>query len=99
MASKRERRRTILSGVQEQPRALGELKHIVFGSPCRPSDRCTFWDAPAQFALCLDCGYNRGARGSGIVCAHRFGVDPTMVDGLKTQLQGGDILALDEDDA
>ncbi len=98
MASKRERRRTVLLQVPEQPRAPGELKQILFGSPRRPADRCTFWDAPAQFALCLDCGYNRGARGSAIVCAHRFGVDPTMIDGMKTQLQGGDILALDEDE-
>ncbi len=74
----------------------GELKLISFGTPRRAADRCTYVDAPAEFALCLDCPYNRGARGSGIICAHRFGVDRTLVDGVPTQLDGDAIRRLDE---
>ena len=70
---------------------------ITFGSPRRRADRCTYLDAPAEFALCLDCAYNRGARGSGILCAHRFGIDPTLVDGIPTQLDGDSILFLEAD--
>lgn len=94
MASKRERRRAILDDPQPPPSA-GELRLIGFGSPRRSADLCTYLDEPAQFAICLDCAYNRGARGSGIVCAHRFGIDPTLVDGIPTQLDGDSIRWLD----
>ncbi len=97
MATKRDRRRAILADAPDQLRAAAELKYIQFGSPRRPADRCTLRDAPAEFGLCLDCGYNRGARSSGIICAHRFGLDPTVVGGVKTQLQGGDIVPIDEE--
>ncbi len=70
-------------------------KLITFGSPRRPADRCTYADAPAEFAVCLDCPFNRGARGSGILCAHRFGMDPTLVDGKLTQLNGDAIRWID----
>lgn len=98
MSRKRDRRRALF----EQPdaptelRAPGELKLIGFGSPRRPADRCTYLDAPADFGTCLDCSYNRGAQGSGIICAHRFGLDPTLVDGRPTQFNDGEILPLDE---
>ncbi|HEX6288521.1 MAG TPA: hypothetical protein VFZ66_04980 [Herpetosiphonaceae bacterium] len=108
MPNKRSRRRAILEDLPELPepqegRSLGiapdlsaELKLISFGSPRRPADRCTYFDAPAEFGLCLDCQYNRGAKGSGIVCAHRFGLDPTVVDGKTTQFTAGEIVPLDE---
>ncbi len=63
----------------------------MFGSPRRPADRCTYADTPAEFALCFSCPYNRGAQGSGIRCAHRFGIDPTLVDGVLTQFDGDGI--------
>lgn len=94
MSPSRSRRRAILSA-DEPPGMPGELKLITFGTPRRPADRCTYADAPAEFALCLGCPYNRGARGSGIVCAHRFGLDPTLVDGVPTQLDGDAIRRLD----
>ena len=94
MSTSRSRRRAILS-TAAAPVTPGELKLISFGTPRRPADRCTYADAPAEFALCLGCDYNRGARGSGIVCAHRFGVDPTLVDGVPTQLDGDAIRRLD----
>jgi hypothetical protein len=72
-----------------------QIKLIRFGSPRRAADRCTLWDAPADFGLCLDCRYNRGAQGDGILCAHRFGLDPTIVDGMPTQLRDGEIIPLD----
>ncbi len=90
MASKRDRRRAILGDHREE-RLPGELRLIAFGSPRRSADRCTYADAPAEFGLCLDCQYNRGARGTGILCAHRFGIDPTLVDGIPTQLDGDEI--------
>ena len=96
MRSKRDRRRAILADAPDQPEMPVELKLIMFGSPRRPADRCTYLDAPAEFARCLDCQYNRGAQGGGILCAHRFGLDPTIVDGRITQFKGGDILPLDE---
>ncbi len=96
MRSKRDRRRAILADTPDQPHAPAELKLILFGSPRGPADRCTYLDAPAEFARCLDCRYNRGAQGSGILCAHRFGLDPTIVDGITTQFNGGDILPLEE---
>lgn len=74
---------------------IGEARLINFGSPRRPADRCTYADSPAEFALCLSCPYNRGARGSGIVCAHRFGIDPTLVDGVVTQFDGDGIRRLE----
>lgn len=95
MSSKRDRRRAILHNIPEQPHAPAQIKVITFGSPRRPADRCTFLDAPAEFAQCLDCTYNRGAQGSGILCAHRFGLDPTLVDGHATQFNGDDIVPLD----
>ncbi len=108
MSNKRNRRRAILADLPDLPdpqdgRSLGiepergrELKLITFGSPRRQADRCTYADAPAEFARCLDCAYNRGARGSGIVCAHRFGLDPTKVDGKTTQFNAGEIVPVDE---
>ena len=94
MTTKRERRRAVLAGEPPAPMP-GELRLISFGSPRRPADRCTFADTPAEFALCFGCAYNRGARGSGIICAHRFGIDPTLVDGVRTQLDGDSIRLLD----
>lgn len=96
MRSKRDRRRMILTDEDELIHAPSELKLITFGSPRRPADRCTYRDAPATFGSCIDCRYNRGAQGSGIICAHRFGLDPTYVDGIGTQFNGGDIVPLDE---
>jgi hypothetical protein len=93
--NKRNRRRDILAdepgmqGIPVQP------KMITFGSPRRSADCCTYLDAPAQFAICLDCSFNGGAHGSGILCNHRFGIDPTLVDGRATQLQGNEIMPLD----
>lgn len=109
--SKRSRRREILTDLPEQidpqdGRSLGlepergaELRLITFGSPRRPADRCTYFDAPAEFAQCLDCQYNRGAKGSGVVCAHRFGLDPTVVAGRTTQFNAGEIMPLDQESA
>ncbi|HEY0604840.1 MAG TPA: hypothetical protein VGD58_18115 [Herpetosiphonaceae bacterium] len=109
--SKRSRRREILADLPEQidpqdGRSLGwepegdaELRLITFGSPRRPADRCTYFDAPAEFAQCFDCQYNRGAKGSGVVCAHRFGLDPTVVAGKTTQFNAGEIVSLDEGSA
>lgn len=96
MSSKRDRRRAILSDDDPALTAPPTLKLIRFGSPRRPADRCTLFDAPAQFGACLDCAYNRGASGGGIMCAHRFGIDPTMVDGHLTQLDGDQIIPLDD---
>jgi hypothetical protein len=97
VSRKRERRRALLSDPAEaQPATVHEIKLIRFGSPRQPADRCTYMDAPAEFALCLDCSYNRGAQGSGIRCAHRFGLDPTLVDGRPTQFSEGEIVPLDE---
>lgn len=95
MPSKRDRRRAICAETPDESAAPAELRVVRFGSPRNPADRCTYLDAPAQFALCLDCPYNHGAQGSGILCTHRFGLDPTMVAGRKTQLQGDKILPLE----
>jgi hypothetical protein len=94
MPIKRDRRRAILG---DQPPELlpGELKQITFGTPGRSAARCTYFDAPAEFAQCLGCRYNRGAHGSGILCAHRFGIDPTFVDGRLTRLDGDEIRPLE----
>lgn len=97
MSSKRNRRRAILEDIPAQPHAPATLKLIRFGSPRRPADRCTYLDAPAEFGRCFDCSYNRGAQDSGILCAHRFGLDPTLVDGRATQFSAGEILPLDEE--
>ncbi len=80
-----------LRGDAASPRAPSVDRLITFGSPRRPADRCTYADAPAEFALCFSCPYNRGAHGSGIRCAHRFGIDPTLVDGVLTQFDGDGI--------
>jgi hypothetical protein len=96
MTTKRDRRRAALLEPAPTP-AAGETRLISFGSPRRVADRCTYLDAPAEFALCLDCAYSRGARGSGILCAHRFGIDPTIVDGIPTQLDGDSIRRLDDE--
>src|SRR3712207_5892791 len=93
MTTKRDRRAALLDPAPAP--TVGEIRLISFGSPRRAADRCTYLDAPAEFALCLDCAYNRGARGSGILCAHRFGIDPTIVDGIPTQLDGDSIRRLD----
>jgi hypothetical protein len=96
MTTRRDRRRAaLLDGAAAQPAT--EQRLISFGSPRRPADRCTYLDAPAEFALCLHCAYNHGARGSGILCGHRFGIDPTLVNGIPTRLDGEDILFLDDD--
>jgi hypothetical protein len=94
--SKRDRRRIILADEPVESHAAPQIRLIRFGSPRRAADRCTLWDAPADFAICLDCRYNRGAQGDGILCAHRFGLDPTMVAGQRTQLRAGDIIPLDD---
>lgn len=97
MPSKRDRRRAILGDKPQGKSVPVELKIIRFGSPRRPADRCTLIDAPAQFARCLDCSYNHGAQDDGIQCAHRFAIDPTLVDGSLTQIQGDAIIVLDPD--
>lgn len=96
MRSKRDRRRAVLADESPQQSSPAGIKLVRFGSPRRPADRCTLIDAPAQFALCLDCAYNHGAQGDGIRCGHRFGIDPTVVDGSLTQMQGSDIVVLNE---
>lgn len=96
MSSKRDRRRAMLSSSANDMSAPTTIKLIQFGSPRRVADRCTYFDAPAQFAHCFDCTYNRGAQGSGVLCGHRFGLDPTLVDGKPTQFSDGDIVPLDE---
>ncbi len=95
MPSKHDRRRAILADTSHEPAVPAVLRQIRFGSPRYPADRCTYRDAPAQFELCLDCQHNQGARGSGILCDHRFGLDPTLIGGVKTQLQGDEILPLE----
>ena len=95
MRSKRDRRRAIMA--DEQQGAPVDWRLIRFGSPRRPADRCTLIDAPAQFGVCLDCSYNRGAHGDGIRCVHRFGLDPTVVDGVLTQAHGDIIVVLDRE--
>ena len=66
-------------------------KLITFGSERRPGDVCTLRDATARFDLCLGCEYRRGAQGLGILCGHRFGIDPTYVNGVLTQIRGDGI--------
>jgi len=66
-------------------------KLITFGSERRPGDVCTLRDTPARFDLCLSCEYRRGAQGLGILCGHRFGIDPTYVNGVLTQIRGDGI--------
>jgi hypothetical protein len=89
--NKRDRRRALLAGEAQAAPVLAERKLIRWGSPRRAADRCTMIDAPAQFALCLDCPYNAGAYNDGIWCIHRFGIDPTLVDGTLTQVRGDHI--------
>jgi hypothetical protein len=96
--SKRDRRRMILADESVESRASAQVKLVRFGAPHRVADHCTLWDVPAEFAHCLDCRYNRGAQGSGILCAHRFGLDPTIVSGMPTQLRDGEIVPLDPGD-
>lgn len=95
MSSKRDRRRALLADDAPNPAAPAVIKLINFGSPRRPADRCTFFGAPAEFGRCFDCAYNRGAHGSGIACGHRFGLDPTLIDGKATQFSDGDIVPLE----
>jgi hypothetical protein len=95
--SKRDRRRMILADVPDAPHAPAPLKPIGFGSPRHPADRCSLYNTPAEFAVCLDCRYNKGAQGSGILCAHRFGIDPTLIDGVLTQFKDGEIVPLDDE--
>ncbi len=92
MSTKRDRRRSLL--LDQRP-APAETRLIRFGSPRHSADRCMYADAPAEFAVCLGCSYNRGAHGSGISCSHRFGIDPTLIDGVPTQLDGDGIRWLD----
>ena len=68
-----------------------EPRLITFGSDRRESDRCTLYDAPARFDQCLQCEYRRGSQGLGILCGHRFGIDPTYVDGILTQIHDDSI--------
>jgi hypothetical protein len=72
-----------------------EPRLITFGSDRKESDRCTLYDQPARFDQCLGCAYRRGSQGLGILCGHRFGIDPTYISGVLTQLQDGDILPLE----
>lgn len=68
---------------------------ITFGSDRKDGDRCTLYDQPARFNDCLSCEFRRGSQGLGILCGHRFGIDPTYVNGVLTQLQGDDIAPLE----
>ncbi len=72
-----------------------EPRLITFGSDRVPSDHCTLYDQPARFDQCLGCEYRRGTKGLGILCGHRFGIDPTYVDGVLTQIQDDSITPLD----
>jgi len=94
--SKRDRRRAILADEPTQQHQPEQPRLVLFGSSRHPADRCTYTDTPAEFARCLECQYNQGAQGSGIMCAHRFGLDPTLVDGIATQFRSGDILPLND---
>ncbi|ABX06819.1 MAG TPA: hypothetical protein DEF47_23365 [Herpetosiphon sp.] len=67
-------------------------KLISFGS--NRSDQCTLYDAPAKFEQCLGCEYRRGSKGLGILCGHRFGLDPTYINGVLTQIQDDEIRPL-----
>lgn len=87
---RRKDRRAILAAGQRRD---SETRLITFGQPASP---CTLYGRPAVFAECMECEYRHGSRGLGIVCGHRFGVDPTYIDGRLTQLCGDEILPLDE---
>jgi len=93
--NKRDRRRALLADEEQAAHVPTERKLIRWCSPRRLADRCTMIDAPAQFALCLDCPYNAGAYNDGIWCTHRFGIDPTLVDGTLTQVRGDQIERLE----
>jgi hypothetical protein len=82
---RRKAARAILSETGDQFAQPSKL--IAFGSERRVSDRCTLYDAPARFDQCLGCAYRRGAQGLGILCGHRFGIDPTYIDGVLTQIR------------
>lgn len=97
MPSKRDRRRLILADEPQAERSSREHTLIRWGSPRLAADRCTMIDAPAQFALCLHCPYNAGAHNDGIWCTHRFGIDPTLVDGTLTQVRGDQIEWLNDE--
>ena len=86
---RRKAARTILADTSDQFAQPAKL--ITFGSERRTADRCTLYDAPARFDLCLGCEYRRGAQGLGILCGHRFGLDPTYINGVLTQLQNDEI--------
>ncbi len=90
--STRHKRRAILGDEPAAQPAPDKL--IRFGSPSRPADRCTYTNSPAEFRQCFGCSYARGAQGLGMRCGHRFGLDPTLIDGRPTQLQGDDIVDL-----
>ncbi len=85
--------RAILSETSD--RLSQPAKLIQFGTTRRAADRCTLYDAPAQFSQCLDCEFRRGTQGLGILCGHRFGIDPTYVNGVLTQIQDDGIVPLD----
>lgn len=95
MGSKRDRRRQILADAPPPDATPPATRLIRFGSPRRAADHCSYWDAPAIFARCLECRYNVGAQGDGVRCSHRFGLDPTVVAGVVTQLRNGEIVPLD----
>ncbi len=82
---RRKAARAILRDTSDQFAQPSKL--ITFGSERQISDRCTLYDAPARFDQCLGCEYRRGAQGLGILCGHRFGIDPTYIDGVLTQIR------------
>lgn len=90
---RRKTARAILSDTSD--RFAQQPKVIQFGTTRRASDRCTLYDAPAQFNQCLGCEYRRGTQGLGILCGHRFGIDPTYVNGILTHIQNDEILPLE----
>ena len=93
MRRKKAKARAILQETSSQFRP--EPRLILFGSDRGERDRCTLYDAPAQFDQCLGCEYRRGTQGLGILCGHQFGIDPTYVDGILTQLHDDSITPLD----
>ena len=90
------RRKTARAIVRETSNQFAPPPNLItFGSDRKEADRCTLHDLPARFDLCLTCEYRRGTQGLGILCSHRFGIDPTYVNGVVTQLQDGGILPLE----
>ncbi|KPL85197.1 MULTISPECIES: hypothetical protein [Herpetosiphon] len=82
--------RALFNDQQDEPASPPKL--IRFGST--QSDQCSLYDAPAKFEQCLGCEYRRGSKGLGILCGHRFGLDPTYINGILTQIRDDEILPL-----